>query len=171
MADVASVEVSGLQELIVRLQGEADGGMMRRVSDAVSWETKQLEAQVKQNIQNLFQTPDRMLASISSEVEVGRGEVTGSVTASGLPYLKIQEFGGTVQTPEIVPVNAKVLAFMSSHKLQFGGLGNPQSTDMIFTKKTRAHPTDIPERSFMRRSLAERKADIITSIQLAARIP
>lgn len=171
MAEVVDVEVTGLQELIVRLQGGADGGLMKRVFDAVSWETRQLEAQVKQNIVNLFQTPDKMLDSISSSVEAGTEDVTGTVTASGLPYLKIQEYGGTVQTPEILPVNATVLAFMSAHKLQFGGLGNPQSTDMIFTKKAKAHPTTLPERSFMRRSLADKKADIIKSIQLAARIP
>lgn len=171
MADVMGMEVVGLQELIVRLQGQADGGMMRRVKDAVSWETKQLEAQVRQNIQNLFKNPDRMLESVSSSVETSTDEVSGTVTAAGLPYLKIQEYGGTVQTPEIVPVTATVLAFMSAHKLQFGGLGNPQSTSMIFSKKTAAHSTTLPERSFMRRSLAERKADILTSIQLAARIP
>lgn len=171
MADVVDVEVKGLQELIVRLQGEADGGMQRRVNAAVAWETRQLEVQVKEIIRTIFQTPEKMSSSVSSDVVEGTGTVTGTVTASGLPYLRIQEYGGVVQTPEILPVTASVLAFISARKLQFGGLGNPQTADMVFSKKARAHPTTLPERSFMRRGLAERKADIIKSIQKAADIP
>lgn len=169
MADVFDIQIVGLQELIIKLTGETDGAMQGRIREAITWETQQLEAQVKQNISNLFQNPDRMLASISSNVDSNETQITGTVTASGLPYLKIQEYGGTVQTPEIVPVNATILAFMAPAKLGFGS--GPKTADMVFTKKTAAHATTLPERSFMRRSLAQKKEDIISSIQMAARLP
>ena len=59
-----------------------------------------------------------------------------------VPYARIQEFGGRIAVPEIAAVNAKALAFVYGGRMQFA-------------RHTAAHVVDIPERSYMRSSLAE----------------
>jgi hypothetical protein len=57
-------------------------------------------------------------------------------------YARIQEYGGRVNIPALEPVRAKALAFA------YGGR-------MVFAKSAAAHVAHIPERSYMRSSLAE----------------
>ena len=164
MAVDAQVTVVGLNELIVRLTN-AEKGMGDRVSAAVTYETNVLEQQVKENMSRLFSNPRRMQESVKGEVAYSGGTVTGTVTASGLPYLRIQEYGGKTRPHSIFPRSGKALAFLWPGRLPFKGSA---TTPLAIFAKVKHPGSDIPERSFMRASLAQRKAAIINSIKLAA---
>ena len=82
-------------------------------------------------------------ASLRTEVEEDDSGFAARVWSDGsVPYARIQEYGGRIALPEIRAVNAKALAFA------YGGR-------LVFARRTRAHAVRIPERSFMRTSLAE----------------
>jgi phage gpG-like protein len=76
----------------------------------------------------------------------------GVSTDAALKYAHIQEYGGRIEIPEIVPVNARALAF------EYGG-------KVVFAMKTVAHVVEIPEHSFMRSSLAEIAPAILDDIR------
>lgn len=81
--------------------------------------------------------------------------ILGTVsTGPEVPYAKIQEYGGRINMPEIVPRRAQALRFM------IGG-------QVVFAKRVRAHSVVIPERSFMRVSLQEKQADIVAGLNRA----
>jgi phage gpG-like protein len=83
--------------------------------------------------------------------------VTGQVVEPGsVPYAAIHEFGGTINVPEIVPVKAKALMF------QAGGA-------TVFAARTRAHTVTMPERSYMRSSLADMEQQIREGLNEAVR--
>lgn len=167
MADI-EWEVRGLHELIVKFQA-APSNIQARILSTLNVQMGLLKDEVQRRIRELFQTPDRMASTVTDSVTAqGPNTVVGSVKASGLPYLAIQEYGGTVQTPEITPVNAKVLAFFLDKRLNFSSLFTNEASIKIFTMKTKAHPTTLPERSYMRSSLARRKASILDSLRDAA---
>ena len=82
-------------------------------------------------------------ASIRAEVSEDASGFAARVWSGGsLPYARIQEYGGRIEVPAIVPKTAGALAF------GYGGR-------MVFAKRARAHAVQIPERSYMRTSLAE----------------
>lgn len=57
-------------------------------------------------------------------------------------YARIQEYGGRIEIPETVPMKGKALAFAYDGRL-------------VFAAHAAAHAVTIPERSYMRASLAE----------------
>jgi hypothetical protein len=80
-------------------------------------------------------------ASLRAEIAEDTGGFQARVWSDGsLAYARIQEYGGRIAIPEIVPGNAKALAFL------YGGR-------LVFARRTRAHAVTIPERSYMRSSL------------------
>lgn len=83
--------------------------------------------------------------SIQQNVIEGATEIRGEVFSAGdVKYAGIHEFGGVIHHP-------------GSDKFQaFQG----KSGGMVFTNKTAAHLIPMPERSFMRSSLAENKIHI-----------
>jgi len=82
-------------------------------------------------------------ASIRAEVGEDAGGFAARVWSTGsLSYARIQEYGGRIEIPAIVPKTAGALAFA------YGGR-------MVFAKRARAHGVQLPERSYMRTSLAE----------------
>jgi hypothetical protein len=148
-----AAEVQGLTELTLRLeQAEQQRSVpttMRRVVELV-------KIQAQANIRKLFKNPEKMEQTVSASVEDHGPAVVGTVTASGLPYLRIHELGGTIQTPEIFPRNAKALHWLAtgSPLKAIGGSGE------VFAMHTRAHPTKIPERSYMRLALRQKLREI-----------
>jgi len=76
-------------------------------------------------------------------------------SSSDVKYAAIHEFGGTINVPEIVPVKAKALHFLA------GGAD-------VFATRARAHTVTMPERSFMRSSLADMRQAIIDGLREAA---
>lgn len=85
-------------------------------------------------------TPDKVSISVGSD---------GSV-----PYARIQEFGGHLNIPDIVPRAAKALAFA------YGGR-------LVFARRAAAHAVEIPGRSYLRAALAEQSASIVNDVREA----
>lgn len=80
--------------------------------------------------------------------------VYGEVRSSGdVKYARIHELGGRTKAHVIEPVKAKALAFMFNGKMSFFARVN--------------HPGSvIPERSYMRTGLADKAAEIQTSLKM-----
>lgn len=77
-------------------------------------------------------------------------------SAADVKYGAIHEFGGTINVPEIEPVKARALHFLSGGK-------------DVFAMRVQAHTVTMPERSYMRSSLAEMREKIVAGLQSAAK--
>jgi len=98
----------------------------------------------------------RLLASIKAEMRESQDTIYGRVWSEGVPYARIHEYGGQTSPHLIVPRNAKALHFM------VGG----QSVFAMWVN----HPgSKIPQRSYLRSSLAEMKQQLIASMTEAGR--
>jgi phage gpG-like protein len=108
-------------------------------SAAVETGTRQLLASVQRKLSGevLNARSGRLRASIAASVAGLEGSISSDV-----PYARIQEFGGLVNVPEMAPVRARALTF------SYGGR-------LMFAARTAAHTVNLPERSYMRTSLAE----------------
>ena len=80
--------------------------------------------------------------------------VTRLFAGGDLKYAAIQEYGGVTSPHEILPVRAKALAFMT------GG-------EQVFAKVVHHPGSHIPERSYLRSSLAEMAAQIDAEMKSA----
>jgi phage gpG-like protein len=90
--------------------------------------------------------------SIVAEVGVIDESVVATVSSAGdIKYAAIHEFGGKTAAHEILPVKAKALAFM------LGGA-------TVFAKRVMHPGSNIPERSYLRSSLAEMMDEIVGEI-------
>ena len=82
-------------------------------------------------------------ASIRAAVAEDAAGLAARVWSDGsLPYARIQEYGGRIMVPDLAARNAKALAFV------YGG-------KIAFATRVRAHAVELPERSYMRSSLAD----------------
>lgn len=90
--------------------------------------------------------------SAFERVQISERAVFGEVVEPGsVPYAAIHEFGGTINVPDIVPVKAKALLFANGK----------------FSMYARAHVVKMPERSYLRSSLADMRAEIEAGLQEA----
>lgn len=93
--------------------------------------------------------------SIQDKVNSSPAEVTGTVYSSGdVPYARIHEYGGKTAAHIIEARNAKALSFT---------IGGKQ----VFAKRVNHPGSVMPERSFMRSSLADMKSEIIEKMTAA----
>ena len=122
------------------------------VRDAVAAGAQRLVALVQAKLSGevLKARSGALRASIRAEIDGA-----GARISSDVPYARIQEYGGRIGIPEIVPVNAKALAFTYGGKL-------------VFATRAAAHAIDIPERSYMRLSLAEFAPGFVDDIRKVA---
>jgi hypothetical protein len=151
------IQIAGLTNLVDRF-GRLPNVVHQNLIKAMHDVTVMVEQQAKDNIARMFNNPGKMQSALSSKVDDSGQVVTGTVSASGLPYLAIHEFGGVIQTPEIFPVNAKALHWLAPAALGFSG--GPKGQEGVFAMHAAAHPTHIPERSYLRAALAQRRAEI-----------
>ena len=77
--------------------------------------------------------------------------MTCVVSTSGVPYAAIHEFGGTIQHPG----SSKFQSWMGPN-------------GRVSTHFTKAHAIPMPERSYMRSSLADMRDDIVSRLTAAA---
>ena len=140
------VEWQGLDELLARLQ-RASPDIRHRMNLAARGAAELVATQARANMRSLFKGSGRV-ADISVRVTRRGEEVTGEVTAGGTPYARIHELGGTVHLPDIFPVQAHALHWIS------------KAGDEVFAKHAAAHDVHIPERSYLRSALTQREADI-----------
>jgi len=109
-----------------------------------------LQAKIEQKLSGeVLQMKSGALAgSIGVTIEETSGGVAVRLaTSAGVKYAAIHEFGGVIPPQQIVPDKAKALAFLVGGKQAFAARVNLPAIAM-------------PERSYMRTSLAEMADDI-----------
>ena len=102
---------------------------------------------------------DKLSGEVLNE-KTGRLKASIAATASGMtgritsdaPYARIEEYGGRIEVPDIVPRAAKALAFEYEGKL-------------VFAKHAAAHAVSIPERSYLRNALAESAQTFVDGVR------
>ena len=110
----------------------------------------------KLNGQVLKRVTGALGRSIATDTQATATGAVGTVFSSGdVKYAAIQEFGGKTSPHVIMPVKAQALSFMMGGK-------------QVFFRKVNHPGSVIPERSYMRSSLADMKQDILDTIALAA---
>lgn len=151
MSDGIKVELVGAEDVDVRLRMLPDT-IRARLRTVVSEESIKLRDNVKDVIVDLFHgSRGPLYQSIGAEMEESADTISGTVFSRGVVYARIQEFGGIIKHPG----SSKFQAFMG------------REGKMVFTHFTRPHPIPIPERSYMRSTLALRRLEIIGAIKSA----
>ena len=153
-------QLVGLNRLMLWL-GQVPARADARIDATMREQVTELHAAVVSRMESLFHNPGRMEESLSDEVKRDATGVTGTVTASGLPYLKIQNYGGITAPHDIVPVRAGVLAFLSPGSVGFSGGIVEQG--MVFAKIVHHPGSRMPQRNFMESALTMRRQAIIAA--------
>lgn len=154
MIITAQIDPSRVAAKLAALPGEVRSG----VRETMQAELLELLATVQAKLSGgvLNARSGDLRASIQAELIEDDTSIAARVFSDGsVPYARIQEFGGRVEIPEVMPVNAKALAFA------WGGR-------MVFAKRTAAHAVTIPERSYLRSSLAEFAEGFVDGIRKVA---
>lgn len=151
-----NVTLVGDRELIAKLDA-----MPQRVHDALLKKVTalglQLEAKVKEKLSGgvLNVRTGALRRSIFNRVDDGATSVTDTVASSGdVKYAGIHEFGGTIPAHDIVPNKAQALAF-------------PFEGKQVFAKRVHIPDVQMPERSFLRSSLADMRQQITDGLREA----
>lgn len=151
-----TVEYRGLRELAARFEG-LPAAMEIAVADGTRRATDIVYQQAKDNIARMFRNPGPMQNALQETVAVAAGVAIGTVSISGIGYVT-QELGGAT-VYDIFPVNAKALRFLPGGGGGFsGGPKTVGGGGAVFAKHV-VHPP-LPERSFLRAALAQRRAEI-----------
>jgi hypothetical protein len=164
---IEGMEVRGQSRTVSRFRN-ATQSLHDKLLEIITDEVEQIADNARARMAELFKNPSQMQSAVSTAVEDGGTFIYGAVVASGLPYLGIHEYGGVIPTPDIFPVNAKALHFFTERAAFFTASKNEGPTGEVFAQHTRAHPTPIPERSYMRYALAQRRASIMSRFAAAA---
>jgi phage gpG-like protein len=94
-------------------------------------------------------------ASIDMDVQSETTSVTATVFSSGdVKYAAIHEYGGVIPAHEILPNKAQALMF------EIGG-------ETVFAKRVQMPDVTMPERSYLRSSLAEMRDQIVEEMREA----
>jgi phage gpG-like protein len=136
-------------------------GMPDRVRDALSDKVNALAAALQAKIQQklsgtvLNQKSGALARSIAATVDDSSANVAVTIaTSTDIKYAAIQEFGGVIPPHEIVPDKAGALAF---------AIGGKQ----VFAARVNLPAIAMPERSYMRSSLAEMGDEITDGLSEA----
>lgn len=173
---IFNVEFRGLNELIVKFDA-LPATVFAAVANKVEAYTLALEERVKDHVQSgpLHVKTGKLLASIGHEFHAGAYDALGVVYSRGVPYNLIQEQGGRTPAHDIFPRSRKVLAFMTKagalNRAISGWrhqISRSSSNAMVFTPFVRHPGSVMPERSFMRRPLAQMRTEIGDGLKQAA---
>jgi phage gpG-like protein len=136
-------------------------GMPDRVRQALSSKANvlavALEAKIQQKLSGgvLNMRSGALASSIVATVDESSADVSVRIGTSGdVKYAAIQEFGGTIPPHEIVPDKAKALVFATGAKA-------------VFAKRVNLPAVTMPERSYLRSSLAEMAGEIAEGLSEA----
>lgn len=154
------ITVSGTDAVDRRFRNMPDS-VRRALTTKVLSLVLRLETHIKNDKlsgQVLNTVTGRLKRSIHHQVsETSTGAIVGSVFSTGdVPYASIHEFGGQTSPHVIVPVKAKALAFMMEGK-------------EVFAKIVHHPGSRIPQRSYLRSSLADMRETIRSEIAQAVR--
>jgi phage gpG-like protein len=147
------LKVSGDAATVARL-ARVRQSLFAAVKMAVTSQTIALRTRVQEKLDGevLQMRSGRLHDSVTATIDTDGDVVSGDVSVAGVRYAAIQEYGGTVHVPEIVPERASALAFAIKGEL-------------IFAARARAHDVTIPERSYLRSSLAENSDAIAAALR------
>ncbi|MDR3508427.1 MAG: hypothetical protein P4L64_11065 [Caulobacteraceae bacterium] len=152
-----SVELTGAAELTRRLEA-----LPAAIQSALAAKAASLAEQLKDHVvqdklsgQVLKARTGALRGAIKAEVLADSDPIVVRIfLSSDIKYAAIQEFGGHTAPHEIRPDKAKALAFLSGGRLVFARVVH--------------HPgSAIPERSYLRSSLADMAGQIITEMKAA----
>ncbi len=150
-----NISVVGAQEVIARLR-ERQSKTMIAVQRTMTAQMTLLEAYIKrEKLQSspLHHRSGRLQGSIHNSV-TNLGNVVVGKVYTNVEYAAIHEYGGQTKPHQIFPKNGKALAFM------MGG-------NQVIVKSVNHPGSKMPERSFMRSSLAENREKIKLALQTA----
>ena len=147
-----TVDIVGDKEVIARFSSMTDRIHQKLLQFITGYSAKLQNYVVTQKLsgQVLNHISGNLQASIHNEVEDSGSSIIGRVYSAGCNYAAIHEYGG--QIPDRVPVNGQFLHFFIDGK-------------EIFTKFARGFT--MPERSFLRSSLADNRDEIIAGMKEA----
>lgn len=135
--------------------------MPDRLRQALSDKAKVLAAELAAKVQQklsgdvLNQKSGALARSIVTTSDDSSATVSVTIASNGdVKYAAIHEFGGVIPPHEIVPDKARALAF---------AIGGKQ----VFAARVNLPAITIPERSYLRSSLAEMANDIRDGLQEA----
>lgn len=159
-------QITGTNALVARL-GSMPDRVRERVGAEVQNQAELTRQEALDRMASLFKNAGgRMRDTLSTSYNDGGAVMTGTVSASGLPYLAIQEFGGVTRPHDIFPVRANALAFAMPGKAVFKA--GSEAGNMVFAKAVHHPGSKMPERSYLRSALATRRAEIIAALRSAA---
>lgn len=149
------ITVTGLEQVAGHVDAVAPQlqDALRTTVTAETFELQRHVVQDKLSGQVLHARSGTLRRSITATVEESAGRVTGLV-GTNLVYARIHEFGGSVHVPALAPVRARALHWV-------GPAGD------VFAVSTKAHTVTIPERSYLRSALADRRPSILVAIRAA----
>lgn len=163
---LGGMTVTGQTRVIRRFEN-ANKALHERLLGIINSEVEQIAALARARMGELFRNPGKMQSSVSTQVSESASYIEGTVSASGLPYLAIQEFGGVTRPHDIFPVNAQALHFMTPAAAVFRS-GSASATDEVFSQVVHHPGSDLPERSYLRYALAQRRSAIFDAFAQAA---
>jgi len=163
MSGSVSFRIEGTNRLEARLT-KFPAGVQSRIGVAISEQIELLKGAALDRMTELFRNAGGKMRDALKTAVVDSGEsVSGTLSASGLPYLAIQEYGGVTSPHDIFPVNAAVLAFFGQGSAQF--LPGGDATGPLVFAKAVHHPGSVmPERSYLRYALATRRSAIRAAV-------
>jgi len=151
----AELDVSGLNRGLDRVPTQIVAAIQTKMN-AVTINLQQHVIHDKLHGQVLKQRSGRLAKSIQRLVQRLGEIVTGLVFSSGdVKYARIHEYGGRTAPHDIVPKKAEALAFAIGGKT-------------VFAKIVHHPGSEIPERSFLRSSLADQATEIAAGLKKAA---
>lgn len=148
-----ALALTGDAETALRLARARDS-LFASAKLALTAQAAVLAARVRDKLDGEVLQPrsGRLRDSVAATIETNGDGVAVTLDAAGVPYATIQEYGGVVHIPDIVPDRAKALAFEIKGEL-------------VFAQRVRAHDVTIPERSYLRSSLAESRDAIQAALR------
>lgn len=158
-----NIQLVGDQALVAKMN-QWPYNVRRELKKEITKQTLGLERYIKNDKLSggvLHVRTGNLRASIFSQISESDTQITGKVASSGdVKYAAIHEFGGVIHHPGGTPY----MAF--GGQTYFVSLANAKNLNL---PKTKAHDIPIPQRSFMRSSLSERRVEIAAGIEAAAK--
>jgi phage gpG-like protein len=156
-------EFTGTDHLIAYLRGYADAATTR-VNGVIADMTKKIRDRVYQKLSGpvLAAKSGYLRDHLQMDVATNSSGSTGRVLIRGVVYAAIQEYGGRTKPHDIRPKYGKVLAFMVGGKAP---IGKSSSSAMVYAQVVHHPGSVMPERSYMRSSLADNRMELIDRIR------
>jgi phage gpG-like protein len=148
-----TVEARGLTEALARVDGMGPK-LQAALRDTVTQETFELQRHVVQDKlsgQVLNRRSGALSRSITARMTESAGTIRG-IVGTNLAYGRIHEYGRTIHHPGSVAREGGMLRF------EVGGA-------VLFRKRTAPHEIRMPERSYLRSALRERREAFFAAVR------